>query len=95
MTYSILGGNVIRFHLTFKDDTGALADPTTVTLEVGTAYSDVESLSVVQDDTGKYHADWDTTGLAAGVYYALAVGSGAITATREISVRLRGSHLSA
>ncbi len=93
MSYSILAGNIVRFHLTFKDDSNALADPTIVTCEVGTAYDDVVSLSVDHDSTGLYHADWDTSGLDPGVYYALAVGSGAITATREISVRLGGSHL--
>jgi hypothetical protein len=93
MIYSILAGNIIRFFLTFRDADDALADPTTVTCEVGTTALDALGLSVIHDSTGKYHADWDTTGLLAGTYYAKAVATGAIIAAREIPVRVRGSHL--
>jgi len=93
LQYSVLAGNIVRFFLTFRDEDGDLANPTTVTCQVGTSEDDATALSVVSDSTGKYHADWDTTGIEAGAYYCLATGTGAIVAAREIPVKIRVSHL--
>ena len=94
MTYSVLAGNVIRFYMSFTNDAGTLTSPSDVVCQVGTASADVETLSVVNDSTGRYHADWDTTGKAAGDYYCQAIATGTLLAAKEIRVKIRESHLS-
>lgn len=53
----------------FRDATGTLADPTTVTLKYRAGTGAVTTVTypsapVVKDATGLYHADLDTTGSA-------------------------------
>jgi len=93
MCYSILAGNIVRFFMTFLDGLDALADPTEVACLVGTSILDAVALTVVRDDVGRYHADWDTTLVPAGDYYCEGVGSGAIVAATEITVKIRSPHL--
>lgn len=93
MCYSILVGNVVRFFLTFFDEDKLPADPTAVACRVGQDGDTAIPLTVVKDGIGSYHADWDTTLALAGDYFCEAIGSGAITATREIAVTLRAPRL--
>jgi hypothetical protein len=93
MTYSVLAGNIIRFFVTFRNDSDVLTNPTAVTIKVGMTDDDAESLTPVSDSTGVYHADWDTTARVAGDYYCKATGSGVLIAAREIRVKIRESNL--
>ena len=88
-----LAGNRIRFQVEFKNDAGVLTNPTAVTCIVGLAGADGDSLSVVQDSTGVYHADWDTTSVGAGTYWARFNGTGTLVAAAEMKVKVCGSRL--
>ncbi len=87
-----LAGNRVRFRMAFADDAGTLMDPNTVTCVVGLEGEDGESLDVVRDSLGTYHADWDTTGKA-GTYWARTNGTGAIIGADEIPIKIRASKL--
>ena len=90
----VLTGNLVRFFFVFKDIDDVLTDPTDVTAEVGTSDLDAVTLTPVHDSTGKYHADWDTTGIPSGTYYCKASGTGALLVSREISLKITVPHLS-
>lgn len=90
---SILAGNRVRFSLAFRNDAGVLVDPTVVTCRVGLDTTSGVSLAVVRDSLGLYHADWDTTSAAAGIYYAVGEGTGALIAARELRLTVRLPHL--
>jgi hypothetical protein len=62
-----ISGSLVTSTATFKDRTGALADPATITLKYnknGGAVTTVvyPATPIVRDGVGVYHADFDTTG---------------------------------
>jgi hypothetical protein len=59
-----MSGSLVRSTATFKDITGALADPNTLTVKYQAGSADAVDVSgdVVHDSTGVYHYDYDTTG---------------------------------
>jgi hypothetical protein len=92
--YQVLAGSLVRFVITFTDYTGAPMDPTFVSCVVGIPGSPGIILQPGRDGIGLYHADWNTTGVASGVYYCLANGSGAMVAVNEVAVRVVESEIS-
>lgn len=92
MTQQINPGDIVRVSTTpgFKDSTGALADPTTVTLRwrVGRGTETVWTRSaggpdtqIVRDSTGLYHADIPVT--LPGLHYFRWKGAGVVDAAEE------------
>ena len=90
---AVLSANLVRFSIVVLNDAGLPADPTVVTCEVGLDAQAGTALTVVKDGDGVYHADWNTTGLAAGTYWVVAAGTGAVIASDEIRIKIRIPHL--
>ncbi len=89
-------GSAVRLTATFTDPTNgnAAIDPTGIVLTLGqggllapapTAYTYGVGTVVVRDSVGNYHADIDTTGFAAGTWWANWTGTGAVQAAAQES----------
>lgn len=91
--YNVLSGNIVRFTLMFTDFNNDPSDPSTVSAIVGIPGQPAMILVVDRDGTGLYHADWDTTAVASGLWYCVANGTGAIVAASEIPVRILASQV--
>lgn len=91
---AVLALNAVRFTFVVRDDADELVDPTEVTIIVSLDGVVVEPLTVVKDDVGTYHADWDTTGYAEGYYWVVASGTGAAVVGDEIRIKVRAPHTS-
>lgn len=67
-----ISGNVLMFTTTFLDAAGEPVNPATAVLTLRTATPGTESVTVTLDMTetdGVWTAEWDTTGIAAGIIY--------------------------
>lgn len=86
-TYTYNIGDLLRLRATFTDISGAVADPTTVTLKVkapsGTVTTYTYPGTVSRLSTGIYYYDFPVT--ASGTHYYNWAGSGAYTAADEAS----------
>lgn len=61
-TTTYMSGSLVRSTATFKDITGALADPDTVTVQYQAGSGSVQTGSWTKVSTGVYYCDIDTTG---------------------------------
>lgn len=90
-TYDI--GDRRRLSCEIRDETGTLADPTTVTFKmfepdkVVTQYVYGEDAQVYKDSTGCYHVEWDIT--QAGTHWWRFEASGSIGVAEETQFRVR------
>lgn len=89
-------GQSVRVKMTFRNNAGALADPTTVVLQIerdadaafsSYDYDDTSDSSsdydgIVKDGTGLYHIDLDSSPMS-GVWRYRAIGTGAIPAVKQ------------
>ena len=91
--YYTLAGNLVRFSFGFMDVNGNPADPTTVTVTIGTSMADAVTLAPVRDALGQWHADWDTTDALQATYYCLATGTGALEVAQEVPIKIRVPHV--
>lgn len=85
-------GEMIRLTASFKDPTGAAADPTDVRLRVKAGDQDEEVVAETKDSVGQYHADYTVP--FAGPAFRLKYrweGTGAVTAVLEGEVEVRTS----
>lgn len=83
-------GDLVRMAVTFKNDGGAIADPTTVTLSVMKPGDTVATtVAPVKDGIGVYHGD--ITIDRAGSWYYRWVGTGAVVAAEETRFYVRAS----
>lgn len=76
-------GSLVRTIATFADATGNLASPTTVTLKYKAGAGSTQTPTPVNDSTGIYHYDIDTTGWTgpgSQVYVIEWTGTGAVQA---------------
>ena len=84
-TYDL--GDLVRITGTFKDEDGAVLDPTTVYFEYKTPAGVVTTLtygidgSVIRDSTGVYHCDLDAN--ASGEWYCRWYSTGTGQAAEE------------
>ncbi len=89
MTYDV--GDAARLAVAFTSLSGALTDPTTVTLTIQAPDNTQTTPSVVHDSTGKYHYDLSIT--QSGVYLYRYVGTGAVAAVEEGQIMVRSTTL--
>jgi hypothetical protein len=81
----------------FRDDTGTLADPTTITLKYrpGTEASIVTvtypAAPVVRDAAGLYHADLDTTGFSTDTWTYEWIGTGDVQAIADNAFQVQAA----
>jgi hypothetical protein len=82
-------GAVVRIKGTFRDATGALADPTVVTFRVESADGSINDtyvygigVNIVRDSVGAYHFDQDTSDQS-GVYNWSIIGTGIAVGTQQ------------
>ena len=75
-TDTFFNGATIRFSVEFKNSSGVLTNPTTVTLKLedptGTEQSHTDA---TQDATGKYHRDVTVTGAGGWAWRWIATGT--------------------
>lgn len=81
-------GQLVRVYMRFKDDDGALADPTSVTLKVENPAGTVSTYTyagghITKESTGVYFYDIDAN--QAGRWYYRTVGAGALQAAGQDS----------
>lgn len=81
----------------FRDDTGTLADPTTITLKYrpGVSASVVTVIypaaQIVRDDAGLYHADLDTTGAQSDTWTYEWIGTGNVQAIADNTFQVQAA----
>lgn len=81
-------GDGVRLKATFKNLTGTLVDPTTITLKTvdpigGLATYTYGGGTVSKEGTGIYYKDMDLTSVSPGWYFYRWVGTGSATAAQE------------
>lgn len=81
----------------FRDDTGTLADPTTVTLKYRPGVSAMvvtviyPAEPIVRDEAGLYHADLDTTGEPTDTWTYEWIGTGAVQAIADNTFQVQAA----
>jgi hypothetical protein len=81
----------------FRDDTGTLADPTSITLKYrpGVVASVVTviypAVPIVRDAAGLYHADLDTTGADTDTWTYEWIGTGNVQAIADNSFQVQAA----
>lgn len=87
-------GDKVRLKATFRNDAGALADPTTVTCRVlapdgtKTAYT-YAGAQVIKDAVGSYHLDLSL--IVSGVWQYRWEGTGMVETAEESWLSVRGT----
>lgn len=80
-------GDLIELKITFRNDSGAVADPTSPTLAIHkpdgttTTYVYPTDAQLVKDSTGVYHVNYAPT--MAGTHHWRGSGTGAVTAAEQ------------
>jgi hypothetical protein len=80
---SYMAGSLVRTIATFTDINGALANPDTVDLKYQIGSGSVETPTPVNDSTGVFHYDIDTTGATTSGNVSVVlewIGTGAVQA---------------
>lgn len=80
--YEIVKGNILRSTFQVKV-LGEFTSPTSVTCSTKLDGASASTQSVTQDGVGRYHADIDTSSMAAGDYSLSWHGTGAAVAKNE------------
>lgn len=70
-------GSIVHLTATFTDASGALVNPTTVTVAITDPAGTVTTPSAVNDSTGKYHYDYTTTLAGQFQFYFIGTGTNA------------------
>jgi hypothetical protein len=90
-------GDLIRLPAEFHDlVTGALKDPTTITVKVRNEAGDVTTetygvgVAVVKSAVGQYYYDFTPT--LAGTWYVQWAGTGSVQKKEELALFVRGSN---
>jgi hypothetical protein len=80
---SVYAGTKVRLSGSFRNLGGTLVAPTAVVLTVQRPDGTDDTPSTTTGTTGIYYADYDTSGLATGLYCYRFAGTGALVAADE------------
>jgi hypothetical protein len=86
-------GDLIELKITFRNDAGAVTDPTSPTLAIHkpdgttTTYVHPTDAALVKDSTGVYHVNYSPT--MAGTHHWRGLGTGAVQAEEQAAFFVR------
>jgi hypothetical protein len=86
-------GDLIQLTGTFKNASGVLTDPTTVTCTVRDPAGTVTTPTATRASVGVWNATVDLTGAVAGVWWYRFAGTGAVQAAEESTFYVEASNV--